>query len=285
MLGGATVNLAVWTSRLGLPAYFLCKLGIDSTSQFIEAEFNRENVQLDYSVHSNTKKICGVYIHLTESGERVFYSYMNPTPDDVLTKEELKKEAFEHTKLFYFGSGTLFHPEARETTERALNYAEECHTLIAFDANLRLKRWESERHCRETVLEFLKKAHIVKLAEEELTLLMQTHSLEAGIERLRTLNIPFAFITMGSKGAYGIANGTIVFVEAPGVQAIDSTGAGDAFMAGLLYGFHELGMPDGEMELTKRLQFANHVGAEVTTQVGSLSSNIDIGALKKRFKR
>lgn len=272
MLGGATVNLAVWTSRLGLPTYYLCKLGSDSKSAFVVEEFKRESVNLDYSIHSKTKKLCGVYINLTESGDRVFHSYINPTPNDVLSKEELSKEAFEKTRIFYFGSGTLFQHNAKLTTERALNYAHECHNLIAFDANLRLKRWKSEKDCRDTVLEFLKHAQIVKLAEEELSFLTQTQTLEAGLEKLSNMHIPYAFITMGSKGAYGVKDGHRVFAEAPRVKAIDPTGAGDAFMAGILYGFHELGMPEGKIDLMTILQFANHLGAQATTQIGSIGT-------------
>jgi hypothetical protein len=39
---------------------------------------------------------------------------------------------------------------------------------IAFDTNIRLKRWESENQCRETILSYVKKADIVKMTEDEL---------------------------------------------------------------------------------------------------------------------
>jgi fructokinase len=283
-LGGATVNLTVRTSRLDLPTFYLCKLGTDPTSQFVEQEFKKEGVNLDYSVRADTKSICGVYVHLTKSGERVFHSYINLTPDEVLTEDELNKEVFNKARIFYFGSGTLFQPNARKTTEKALKLAKEKDNLIAFDANLRLKRWESETHCRQTALSFLKHAHIVKLAEEELNFLMEAQTLEDGLEKLAEWNIPYLFITMGDRGACGVMNGQTVFVPAPKVHAIDTTGAGDAFMSGLLYGFHEKGWPVSDTELTPYLEFANRLGAQATTQIGSLTSSMDLSELKKHFK-
>ena len=284
LLGGATVNLAVGTSRLGLPAYYLCKLGTDSNGQYVEQELEREGVSLEFSVRTDTKRMCGVYVHLTESGERNFHSYINQTPDEVLTEEDLGRGLFEKTRIFYFGSGTLFQRDSKKTTEAALKYAKETSNLIAFDANLRLKRWESEYHCRETVVSFLKQATIVKLAEDEFNFLMETTSLEAGLEKILKWNIPYLFITMGGNGACGVMNGNKVFSSAPKVDTIDTTGAGDAFMAGLLYCFHEKGMPAGKTELTEYLQFANTVGAAATTEIGSLTSRMDLMELRKQIE-
>ncbi|MFS0779235.1 carbohydrate kinase [Neobacillus sp. 3P2-tot-E-2] len=284
LLGGATVNLAVGTSRLGLPTYYICKLGKDSNGQFVEEELKKEGVSLEFSVRTDRKRMCGVYVHLTESGERNFHSYINQTPDEVLTEDELGRGIFEKTRIFYFGSGTLFQQKSKRTTEAALKYAKETSNLIAFDANLRLKRWESEHHCRETVVSFLKQATIVKLAEDELNFLMKTTSLEAGLEKILKWNIPYLFITMGGKGACGVMNGKKLFSSAPKVDTIDTTGAGDAFMAGLLYCFHEKGMPAGKTELTEYLQFANHVGAQATTEIGSLTSRMDLMELKKQIE-
>ncbi|WP_066363071.1 carbohydrate kinase family protein [Neobacillus drentensis] len=274
LLGGATVNVAVGSRRLGIPVYYLCKLGSDVISQFVEQEFTKEGVDTSFTVNTSSKKICGVYVHISENGERYFHSYVNPTPDEVLTEDELRREVFERAKIFYFGSGTLFQEKAKKTTESALTFAKEAGNIIAFDANLRLKRWGSEEHCRQTVSAFLKYANIVKLAEDELHFLTETDSLEAGIDQLSKMKIPYLFITMGSKGAYAIFNENKVFVPAPSVKAIDTTGAGDAFMSALLYSFHEKGLPFKLFQLEEYLNFANKVGAVSTTEIGSLSANI-----------
>lgn len=284
-MGGASVNLAVGTSRLGIHTCYLCKLGTDEISQFVDQEFKKEGIDTQFSVHTAAKRICGVYVHNNESGERIFHSYINPTPDEVLTGAEIRKDVFKQAKIFYFGSGTLFHQKAKETTETALKYAKEASNIIAFDANIRLKRWESEDHSRQTVSSFLKYADIVKLAHDELDFLMETTFLEAGLEKISEWNIPYLFVTMGSKGSLAVLNGNPVFVPAPIVDAIDTTGAGDAFMSGLLYCFHEKGMPANTTEITEFLQFANRIGAAATTQIGSLTALLDIEELKNNFNK
>ncbi|MGG3466915.1 carbohydrate kinase [Neobacillus pocheonensis] len=272
LLGGATVNVAVGMSRLGIPSYYLCKLGTDEISRFVEQELNKENINTEFCVRTPHKKICGVYVHIGENGESYFHSYLNPTPDEVLTEAQLEKGLFDQAKIFYFGSGTLFQKSANSATETAIKYAKESNTLVAFDANIRLKRWENEEQCRETILSFIPFADIVKFAEDELYLLTETKTIDDALEKLAHLKIPFVFITMGSKGAFAVSKGRKAFVPGVEVKAVDTTGAGDAFMAALLYCFHEKGSPSDLSQIIEFTQYANRAGAIATTKIGSLTA-------------
>jgi fructokinase len=283
LLGGATVNVAVGTSRLGIPSYYLCKLGTDSNGLFVENELTKEKVDTDYCVRTSNKKICGVYVHINNSGERYFHSYINPTPDVVLTEEDLQRELFHSAKIFYFGSGTLFQAEAKKTTEKSLLYAKETDAIVAFDPNIRLMRWENEEICRKTVCSFLEEADIVKLADDELLFLTESKTLEEGLHKLSNWRIPYVFITMGKEGALAIHGGNRIHVPAKKVNVVDTTGAGDAFMSALLYCFHEKGMSAERIE--EYTQFANEIGASVTTEFGALTASVDFQVIKeKTFK-
>ncbi|WP_170169074.1 carbohydrate kinase family protein [Mesobacillus subterraneus] len=270
LLGGATVNVAVGVSRHGIPSNYLCKLGRDESSKFVEGQLTKEKVDLSFCSYHSNKKICSVYIHLNELGERYFHSYVNEAPDEWITAEELDRRPFLRSKMFYFGSGTLFHPIARKTTEQAIQYAREENMKIAFDTNIRLKRWESENQCRETILSFVQNADIVKMTEDELQFLTKTDTLETGVEYIANLKIPFLFVTKGKDGASAIHSNRIVHVPGIPVKAIDTTGAGDAFMAALLSRFHDNGNPHSEAELREYTEFANKAGALAATKLGSL---------------
>ncbi|MED3562650.1 carbohydrate kinase [Bacillus xiapuensis] len=283
LLGGATVNVIVVTRRLGLPSYYLCRLGVDESSLFVEKEFAREKINTEYCDRTPSKKICGVYVHLNEKGERTFHSYVNPTPDEWLLESELKQELFEKAKIFYFGSGTLFHGTAKKTTLNALQYANEFGLFRAFDTNIRLKRWESEEQCRRTILSILPHVDLVKMAEEELCFLTETTSLDDGLQKLSELKIPFLFVTRGSEGTCAVMKGDKIFVPAVKVKAIDTTGAGDAFMAALLLGFHEKGKPENLSQLEKYAQFANKIASLSTTEIGALTALKDLQEEAKRF--
>lgn len=270
LLGGATVNVAVGVRRHGIPSYYLCTLGKDETSRFVAEKLMNENVDISYCSYHLNKRICSVYIHLNQLGERYFHSYVNETPDEWITADELDKKPFMNSKIFYFGSGTLFHPVARKTTEQALRYANEANLKIAFDTNIRLKRWESEKQCRETILSYVKKSDIVKMAEEELLFLTETETLEKGLEKIVKLEIPFLFITKGKDGACAVHQNLLVQVPGIPVKTVDTTGAGDAFMAALLSCFHDKGIPANEAQLKEYTQFANQAGAISATKFGSL---------------
>jgi fructokinase len=272
LLGGATVNVAVGVKRLGIPSYYLCKLGTNQLSEFVESELSKERIDTTFCIRTSVKEICVVYVHLDENGERYFHKYINNTPDVVLTENELDMKVFAMARIFYFGSGTLFHETSKKTTMTALTFAREANTLIAFDANLRLKRWESESQCRKTVCSYLNQVDIAKLTEEELFFLTETDLMEDGLNKVSAYNIPYLFITLGSKGAIAVMNGRKVYVPSIEVDAIDTTGAGDAFMAALLYQFHEKGMPTELIQLEEYTTYANRVAAMTTTQLGSLTA-------------
>ncbi|MEH7442953.1 carbohydrate kinase [Bacillus sp. JJ1122] len=270
LLGGATVNVAVGVRRRGIPSYYLCRLGKDDTSRFVAERLMNENVDLSFCSYHQNKRICSVYIHLNQLGERYFHSYVNETPDEWITADELDKKPFMNSKIFYFGSGTLFHPVARKTTDQALRYANEANLRIAFDTNIRLKRWENENQCRETILSYVRKSDIVKMAEDELLFLTETATLEQGLEQIAKLEIPFLFITKGMDGACAVHQNLMVQVPGIPVKTVDTTGAGDAFMAALLSCFNDKGIPANEAQLTEYTQFANEAGAISATKFGSL---------------
>jgi fructokinase len=269
LLGGATVNVAVGVRRHGIPSYYLCKFGMDESSTFVEEKLMNENVVIFFCSHHPNKKMCSVYIHLNQHGDRYFHSYVNETPDEWITSEELDQKPFLNSKIFYFGSGTLFHPIARKTTDQALQYAKEANSEIAFDTNIRLKRWESENQCRETILSYAKRADIVKMAEDELLFLTESETLEEGLEQIAKMEIPFLFITKGKDGACAIHKDITVHVPGISVKAVDTTGAGDAFMAALLSCFHNR-IPQNEAQLVEYTEYANKAGALSATKFGSL---------------
>lgn len=271
-LGGATVNVAAGVSRLGLPSRFITITGDDETSAFVRNELLKEGVDLVHAIQVPEKRVSGVYIHLTPEFDRVFADYVNETPDLQVRSHELRKEAFEEASIFHFCSGTLFHPEARTTTRKALELSKVHGVLCSYDVNIRPLRWESEEHCRETVLDFLPLADIVKLTTAELAFLMETESLEEGVSRLAHHAIPLVFVTDGENGTHAVFQNQIHHVPVIPVQPVDTTGAGDAFMAGVIRHVHLQGLPETKQEVIVCADFGNKLGALCATKAGALTA-------------
>ena len=271
-LGGATINVAAGISRIGAPSALITITGDDETSAFVRTEIQQEGVNLDYAVLVPEKRASGVYVHLTENCERIFKDYIDETPDLQVTAEQLNEEAFKRASVFNCCSGTMFHPTALETTRTAVEMAKRNGTLIAIDANIRPLRWSSEKYCRETIASFFQDANILKLTDEELFFLTETNSIEAGLELLKPLNVPIVLVTVGANGAYAVLNGEVMHVPVEQVVPVDTTGAGDAFMAGVLRYVHYNGLPTTKESLFDCVSFGNKLGALAATKAGALTA-------------
>ncbi|WJY26275.1 carbohydrate kinase family protein [Sporosarcina trichiuri] len=271
-LGGATVNAAAGAARLGAPVSFITVTGSDETSRFVRAELEREGVDLSPSIIRPEKRVNGVYVHLTADHDREFADYVNETPDIQVTEEDLDSGTFSNAAIFHICSGTMFHPAALMTTRRAVRLARQAGALVSFDANIRPLRWDSEERCREVTVSFLEQADVVKVTEEELLFMMEAEDLEEGLERLAAYDIPAVLLTRGEAGTLALIGGERFEVPAIPVEAIDTTGAGDAFTAGILCKIRQHGWPSDTQVWRDIIRFGNRMGALCVTKQGALSA-------------
>ncbi|GGA17471.1 carbohydrate kinase family protein [Psychrobacillus lasiicapitis] len=271
-LGGATVNVAAGVARLGASSSFITISGDDETSEFVRRELTLEGVDLTFAQIVPEKRVSGVYVHLTENNDRHFHTYVDETPDLQVDFSTLKKEAFQQASIFHFCSGTLFHPIARKTTRQIVDQMEKSKVLLSFDANIRPLRWESEALCRETICSFFKQVDILKLTEEELFFLTETKTREEGIRKLRDYQIPIVLITVGAEGTHIVIDEETIHVNVEKVVPVDTTGAGDAFMAGILSKINMSGKPSTKEEWIDYVSFGNRLGAICATKPGALSA-------------
>lgn len=271
-LGGATVNVAVGVARLGVPSAFITITGDDETSAFVRCELKKEEVIMDYAKLETEKRVSGVYVHLTEDHDRIFHTYIDETPDIQVKAYDLKEEAFEHASILNLCSGTLFQQTALETSRKAVELAKKHGALLSFDANIRPLRWSSEELCRTIISSFFKDADLLKVTTEELMFLTETSSFEEGLAAIANLHIPVILVTAGADGAYSVLNGEVQHVPVKQVVPVDTTGAGDAFMAGVLRYVHLNGLPTSIDSLVACTAFANRLGAIVATKAGALTA-------------
>lgn len=271
-LGGATINVAAGISRIGAPSALITITGDDETSEFCRQEIQGEGVSMEYSIFDPVKRVSGVYVHLKENGEREFKDYVDETPDLQVTPEQLNEAAFKRASILNVCSGTMFDPTALATTRAAVDMAKEKGAIIAIDANIRPLRWSSEDYCRETINDFFEDADILKLTDDELFFLTESTTLEEGLSKLDSLLVPIILITVGAEGSYAVLNGEAIHVPVEKVVAVDTTGAGDAFMAGVLRYVHFNGLPTTEEDLVACVSFGNKLGAMAATKAGALTA-------------
>jgi sugar/nucleoside kinase (ribokinase family) len=118
-------------------------------------------------------------------------------------------------------------------------------------------------------------ANLIKISEEEAVFLSGTDDLEQAVVGLWHDNLKLLAVTQGVKGATIFTPGLMGYVPGFPVQAVDTTGAGDAFLAGLLYSLypnldHVMHGDLDETLLFQAVRFANAAGALTTTRRGAI---------------
>ena len=267
--GGAPANVAVALSRLGVPSAFIGKLGGDPFGRFLHQTLADESVDLRGVVVDAGAQTPLAFVGSDGKAGRSFVFYHKQMADTLLKPEEVDIELIAHASVFHFGSVTLAAEPSRSATLAAARWAREHGCLVSFDPNVRLELWDAPRAALDCITESLSLVDVVKVSIDEVPFLTSASDAALACRRLREHGPAVAVVTLGRDGCYydtGACSGT---VPAPRVEVVDTLGAGDAFMAGLLCGLSSDALCD-ERALTRALRFANGVGAITTTRHGAI---------------
>lgn len=286
--GGAPANVAVGIAKLGGKSTFHGKVGNDVLGHFLVDTLNQYSVQTTSVLFTEEAKTGVTFVTLDSSGDRTFSFYIDPSADRFLEEKELDRKLFEANKILHIGSISLINEPSRSATLKAIKLAKEKGMLVSYDPNLRLDLWSSSEMAKEAIISTIPSADILKISEEELEFLTGTTDLEDGIAQLPDL--PLIVVTLGEKGSIYRFNNQTVKVPALKSKVVDTTGAGDAFVSGILYLINESDkslkhFTDKEMEET--IRFGSISGGLATTQKGAMTglpSLEEINIQLKHFK-
>ena len=271
--GGGPANVAVGVSRLGGSAAFLGMVGNDEFGRFLAKELADRRVDVSGLRFSNQAHTTLAFVALRNDGERDFIFYRNPGADMLYSANDIDRPLVAGGRYLHHGSISLISAANRDATLQAISLAKRNGAIISYDPNLRLNLWESPEEAHAGILLGLPGADIVKVSEEELCFITGKSEVDRGMTALREAGIPIVVVTLGEAGcaySWGDARGRI---PAQRVTAVDTTGAGDAFAAGLLYRLSRhavlpLELPHTDIE--SALAFANAVAARVVTRRGAI---------------
>lgn len=282
--GGAPANVAVGVARLGASSTFLGKLGDDVLGQFLKQTLKNNGVWTDQLFFTEAAKTGFVFVTLAESGERSFDFYINPSADQLLHEDDISERVFQISKILHFGSISLINETSRAATKKAVQLAKKNGMIVSYDPNLRLGLWSNEESARETIISMLSEADVLKISEEELEFITGEKNIDSGVAKLAEYGITLILVTLGSEGSYLFLNGEKAHVAAMKVDAIDTTGAGDAFVSGILYKLEKRGK--GLLNLTlddakEIVHFASVSGALAASTKGAMTALPTIGQVKE----
>lgn len=263
--GGAPANVAVGVSRLGHPSAFLTQVGDDPFGHYLAGVLAQEGLNLDGLRYTDAARTALAFVSLAEAGERSFVFYRHPSADMLLSADGINTAVIDQHEIFHFGSITLIDDPVRSATLYAANYAQSQGKRISYDPNLRLALWPDADSARQQMLAGLDYAHIVKVSDEEVEFMTGG----TDITPLWRDALELIVVTHGKDGVTAYTREQDYTVGGFTVEPVDTTGAGDGFVAGLLTGVLEHGADYGAA-LPEILRFANAVGALATTKRGAI---------------
>ena len=270
--GGAPCNVLALLARLGHPAAFLGKVGKDAFGDQLEAALRE--VGIDPRGLRRDKAATTLVVVTTQpDGDRAFSFYRSPGADTLLRADELDTELLTGCRIFHFGTLSLTADPCRTATRAAVEQAKAAGALLSFDPNLRESLWEDLEDARAAVAWGLERCDILKISDNELQWFTGKKDFDEGMALLREkYSIPLIVLSLGKAGSRAYCGDARA--EVPGFRmenTIETTGAGDTFMGGILHGVLTRGWRTYDAgELAEMLRFANAAAAIVTTRRGAL---------------
>lgn len=268
--GGAPANVAVGIARLGGESAFIGRVGKDPLGEFMQQTLQQENVQTNHMILDPQQRTSTVVVGL-DNGERSFTFMVNPSADQFLQVMDLPN--FQANEWLHCCSIALINNPSRETTFEAIRRIKAAGGFFSFDPNLRESLWSSFEDMKETVMQAVALADVLKFSEEELKLLTDTQTLDDAFEKITALYPEkLIIVTLGKDGALYHLAGKKDIVAGKALKPVDTTGAGDAFVGGLLSGLSQHVNWQETAVLEQIIRQANACGALATTAKGAMSA-------------
>jgi fructokinase len=247
------------------------QVGEDAFGHFLAQTLHDNGVDISTLKFSTAARTALAFVSLKADGDRDFMFYRHPSADMLFGPADVNVAAIQSAKAIHFGSISLISEPSRSATLYAIEIAQAAQLLISYDPNLRLPLWPSPEAARAGILLAWPHADVIKISEEELVFLSGETDLQKGVSSLWRANLKLLIVTRGQEGCAYFTAHHHGHVSGFPVTAVDTTGAGDAFVAGLLKGL--LAQPEAftdEALLRELCRYANAVGALTTAQRGAI---------------
>ncbi|MGE0604114.1 MAG: adenosine kinase [Xanthobacteraceae bacterium] len=257
--GGSAANTIVGVAMLGGSAAFIGKVKDDELGATFARDIRASNVAFSTPLATDGPATARSFILVTPDGQRTMNTYLGAAQD--LSSDDISVDEIRSAKVLYL-EGYLWDP--KQAKAAFIKAAE-----IAHDNDRTVALTLSDAFCvdryRKEFLQLIrnKTVDLIFANEAELKSLYETGDFDAAVEALRK-DASIAVVTRSEEGAMVVTGDSIDAVPAfPVERVVDTTGAGDLFAAGFLYGFAK-GMPH-----TSSLKLGALCAAEIISHIGA----------------
>jgi sugar/nucleoside kinase (ribokinase family) len=269
MAGGSAANTIVGIASLGARAAYVGKVKDDQIGKLYTHDIRAAGVAFETRPASDGPATGCSYILVTPDGERTMNTYLGAAQD--LTPGDIDAAQIEASRIVYL-EGYLWDPKsAKEAFVKA--------ATIAHGAGRQVALTLSDSFCvdryRDEFLDLMRKGTVdlIFANESELHSLYQTADFDTALKQLRH-DTKLGVVTRSEKGCVVVSKDGVVAVPAfPIKQLVDTTGAGDLFAAGFLFGLvRNAGYENaGRLGALAAAEVIQHIGARPQVSLKELA--------------
>ncbi|MBE9251975.1 carbohydrate kinase [Dolichospermum sp. LEGE 00240] len=274
--GGAPANVACALVKLGTSAGFIGAVGEDEPGNALIKLLEDLGVDTTGVQGHSTAPTRQVYVVRDLAGDRTFAGFgkydTSEFADTRLEAAKLPTALFNEADFLVVGTLELAYPESEKAVLQALELAEQYDLKIILDVNWRPVFWQDEKTARTKILSLVKRCDFLKLTKEEAQWLFNTTDPGAITYRLNSLE--GVLVTDGEHGCAYCLGENEGKMPAFSISVVDTTGAGDSFLAGFIHQLQQVGIHGlRDAETAKRIvTYASAVGALTTIKPGAIAS-------------
>ncbi len=264
--GGSPANVAVGLGRLGVDVALLARLARDRFGTLLRERLTSSHVRLDVAIESAQPTTLAV-VNLDAEGLATYDFYVDGCADGGWDAAELP-DPLPGTGVLHVSGALALPVPAMGAALDALLTRERERRVIGFDPNVRPVLIRDEVAVRARIDRWLGLADVVKASAEDLAWIAPGRTVESVAADWYRRGPSVVVVTRGADGAYAVGPGGPVDLPGVPVDVVDTVGAGDAFMSGLLASLPPTRTALGHLDaaaLTDALAFAQRV-ATVTCQ-------------------
>ena len=266
--GGSAANTMAGLASLGAKGNFAGKVKQDRLGGAFAASMRE--LGLNYTTvpaDSGPQTACCL-IAVTPDGQRSMNTYLGAAREFAIT--DLNEADISNSDIIYIEGYLWDAPSAKAASLRAIDIAKQNGTKVAFSLSdpFLMGRYRGE------FLELLSKLDILFANEEEAKALFAVDTFDEALQALRPFPL-IAALTRSEKGCVVVRGAEVHVVDAaPVARVVDTTGAGDQFAAGFLYGLtHGRGLAEcGRLGALAAAEVISHYGARPEVPLRELAA-------------
>jgi fructokinase len=230
--GGSPYNVAIGLARLGHAVSFVGRLSHDPLGSILRSHAARSSVDLSHAIDTSDPTAVAL-VELASDGSARYRFGVTGAADFQWTDDELARVPSGFAAV-HFGSLASWLPPGAGPIGRRVAEFRAAGTLVTYDPNVRPLLQPDRAAARAAVEATIPLAHLVKASEDDLAWLRPDEPVEQIARDWLERGPAAVVVTRGAAGAMAMTATEVIAGEAVAVDVVDTVGAGDAFMTGLL---------------------------------------------------